>query len=104
MSIITGESIWQGFAAMPYACFALVKRKLNLVMKAMRGRGDNGFGGGKAMLGDWFLGKEGGRALHDAHISKSRYGAPGTRLSRADLGCIGDYPWVVADESRRGNV
>jgi hypothetical protein len=24
-----------------------------------------------------WLGKESGRALHDAHISKSRYGAPG---------------------------
>jgi hypothetical protein len=31
------------------------------------------------------LGKESGRALLDAHISKSRYGAPGNTLNR-DMG------------------
>jgi hypothetical protein len=33
------------------------------------------------MSGEWSLGKEGGRASHDAHISKSRYGAPGPHLT-----------------------
>jgi hypothetical protein len=61
------------------------------------------------MSGEWFLGKEGGRASHDAHISKSRYGAPGTRHPAqrwvACLFCVHRrLPMVVVDESRRGNV